>query len=113
MVWREAQRAIGELMLAQDADVLDTVGVAGFIDRLDSIGPWMRGIMDAMALSGPSEWEEGDKRRLTEIADQLTALAERANQFGARRGSTSGDATRAGRTHVGSGGGSQRPAVGR
>lgn len=87
MVWREAQRAIGELMISKESDVVDTVGVAGFVDQLDRMKPWMNGIMEAMTCAGPSEWPAGDRQRLSEIGTQLSELAAAASRSGARKAS--------------------------
>jgi hypothetical protein len=38
MMWREAQRAVGELMVTHDDDVVDTIGVAGSSRRAGAFG---------------------------------------------------------------------------
>jgi hypothetical protein len=72
-IWREAQRAIGELMITREQDVIDVVGVAGFSAARDKLQPWMARI-EPISESPPSHWTQGERQRLEHVTEALAAL---------------------------------------
>jgi hypothetical protein len=74
MLWREAQRAVGEVMLTHDDGVVDVSGVAGFVACAEQLHPWMFRI-EGLLRTDPSKWPAGERERL---ADTRTALNELA-----------------------------------
>jgi hypothetical protein len=75
MVWREAQRAVGELMITREDDVLDTKGVAGFASEFERFRPWMSRMEALMTTGQSSDWEPGERKRLSDVRELLTALS--------------------------------------
>ena len=63
MVWREAQRAIGELMVTRDGDAVDTIGVADFVSALDKFQPWMGRMAEMIRTGDPAGWQTASPRR--------------------------------------------------
>jgi len=78
MIWREAQRAVGELMITQDGDITDTIGVAGFWAAIDKFRPWLNRMEDLMK-ERPANWDKGDLARLRDIQVALTGLVAEGN----------------------------------
>jgi hypothetical protein len=76
MIWREAQRAVGELMITRDGDVIDTIGVAEFVLALKDVRPWMSD-MEELIRTRPSAWAPGEQERLKAVQ---TALRDVANE---------------------------------
>lgn len=74
MLWREAQRAIGELMVTHDDGVVDVSGVAGFSTSRESLHPWMFRV-EGMLRTDPAQWPEGERERLAEAQAALDHLA--------------------------------------
>jgi hypothetical protein len=75
MVWREAQRAVGELMIIHDGDIIDTLGVAGFLDKVEAVRPWLGRMEDAITAKPPSGWGEADHHRLHDVSEALGELS--------------------------------------
>jgi hypothetical protein len=73
MLWREAQRAIGELMIVREDDVIDVAGVAGFSSARDELRPWMAR-MEETIKTAPSQWSPRESDRLRDISNALTDL---------------------------------------
>jgi hypothetical protein len=74
MIWREAQRAVGELMVTHDDGVVDTKGVAGFVESMESLHPWMFR-MEGLLRTDSSKWPEGERKRLSDAQTALNELA--------------------------------------
>lgn len=74
MVWRESQRAIGELMITHDRDVVDTVGVAGFLADFEKFRPWLHRMEYLMKTEPGFDWPEDERERLSDIRSGLEAL---------------------------------------
>jgi hypothetical protein len=66
MMWREAQRAVGELMITRDGDVTDTIGVADFVVAIERVRPWMSR-MEQLITTRPSTWDPGEREHLVEL----------------------------------------------
>jgi hypothetical protein len=77
VVWREAQRAIGELMITRDDDVLDVMGVAGFSAALTKLDPWLGRMRDTLVAGAQREWDAGDLEQLRAISHALKPLTAR------------------------------------
>ena len=75
MVWREVQRAIGELMIWQDGEVTDTMGVTTFFNDFEKFKPWL-GRIEAGLRIAPGEWAEGDRDRLLALINALAGVIE-------------------------------------
>jgi hypothetical protein len=80
MVWREVQRAIGELMITQDGEVTDTIGVTAFFTDLKNFKPWL-GRIEAGLRIAPSEWTAGDRDRLLALHDALEGVIRAPSKF--------------------------------
>lgn len=78
MVWREAQRAIGEVMITRDGEVTDTLGVVGFVAQWASLRPWMHRMRRLLETSPPGEWE-GERARLAELHTRLRKVVAASN----------------------------------
>jgi hypothetical protein len=74
MIWREAQRAIGELMITRDREVVDTMGVAGFVYELETFRPWMSRMEELMRTQEPPRWPAGERERLEDVRAALAKL---------------------------------------
>jgi hypothetical protein len=74
MLWREAQRAIGELMVTHDDGVVDISGVAGFAKSREALHPWMFRV-EGMLRTDPGQWPEGERERLADARAALDRLA--------------------------------------
>jgi hypothetical protein len=74
MLWREAQRAVGELMIIREGDVVDTKGVAGFVSDLDRFRPWISRV-EAIVAREVSDWDPGERERLQDVRAALDVLA--------------------------------------
>jgi hypothetical protein len=74
MLWREAQRAIGELMVTREDDVIDVDGVAGFSAAHEKLKPWMARMEAAISQSDPSAWGAGELNRLQDVGEALEEL---------------------------------------
>jgi hypothetical protein len=72
MVWRESQRAIGELMISQEAEIDDTIGVAAFLSDYARFKPWLHRMEGGLKQQSPSERE---RERLVSIQGNLDALS--------------------------------------
>jgi hypothetical protein len=77
MIWREAQRAVGELMITRDGDVIDTVGVAEFVVAIERVRPWMSR-MEQLITTSPSNWGPGERERLEHLQAVLGQVANEA-----------------------------------
>ncbi len=74
MLWSETQRAIGELMIKHDGDIVDTVGVASFHADFERFRPWFHRI-EAFVRSEASLPESDPSRaRLSAVRSQLLTL---------------------------------------
>jgi hypothetical protein len=73
-MWREAQRAVGELMITRDGDVIDTIGVAKFVVAIKRVHPWMSD-MEQLIRTSPSNWGPGDRERLQQLQAVLGEVA--------------------------------------
>ena len=80
MIWRESQRAIGELMLTHEEHVVDTLGVAGFVTNLKKLEPWIHRMEGLMKAVPASEWPGRERDRLRDVRSGLEALAAEANR---------------------------------
>jgi hypothetical protein len=74
MLWREAQRAVGELMVTHDDGVVDVSGVAGFVASMETLHPWLFRL-EGLLRTDPSKWPEGERERLGEAQTALNQLA--------------------------------------
>ena len=75
MIWRETQRAIGELMIREEAGVVDTIGVADFLTDFEKFRPWLYRVEHALRRGIPvSGWPE-QGRRLKDLERSLDDLA--------------------------------------
>jgi hypothetical protein len=74
MLWREAQRAVGELMVTHDDGVVDISGVAGFVSSAEGLHPWLFRI-EGLLKTDPHEWPGGERQRLADAHTALEALA--------------------------------------
>jgi hypothetical protein len=74
MIWREAQHAVGELMITRDEDIVDTMGAAEFVARAYRFRPWMSRMEDIISQKPPSAWDHGERERLTDVAAALDVL---------------------------------------
>jgi hypothetical protein len=77
MIWREAQRAVGELMITRDGDVIDTIGVAEFVVAIKRVRPWMSR-MEELFRTPASKWDPGEWERLEELQAVLGQFAHEA-----------------------------------
>lgn len=75
MIWREAQRAVGELMITREGDVVDAKGVADFVFELDKFRPWLSRMEAIVATERISDWDAGERRRLQDARAALDVLA--------------------------------------
>src|SRR3954453_8058766 len=75
MMWREAQRAVGELMILRDGEVIDTIGVAAFMDDLDKFQRWLSRMEHMLPSGRPFDWDGGERARLAELKAGLDALS--------------------------------------
>jgi hypothetical protein len=75
MIWRESQRAIGELMITRDGDLVDVMGVAGFASAFDKFRPWMARMEDTIRERPPSGWQPGERERLRYLRAALDVMA--------------------------------------
>lgn len=71
MVWREAQRAVGELMIRGEGEVIDTVGVADFLAEFEKYRPWLHRMERLIREKLPEEWPDGERARLAAIQSGL------------------------------------------
>jgi hypothetical protein len=67
MMWREAQRAVGEVMVTHDDDVINTIGVAGFVARIERFRPWMARMEQLLRTTASSNWPAGERQRLEDV----------------------------------------------
>jgi hypothetical protein len=74
MIWRESQRAIGELMIVKDGDVVDTVGVAAFVADFENFRPWLQRIELVMRNQPSSQWPRTEVERLKDVQSLLDVL---------------------------------------
>jgi hypothetical protein len=74
MMWREAQRAVGELMITRDGDVIDTIGVAEFVVAIKRVRPWMSDT-EQLIRTSPDRWDSGERERLQQLQKVLRELA--------------------------------------
>jgi hypothetical protein len=75
MLWREAQRAVGELMILREGDVVDTKGVADFVSELNKFRPWISRMEAIVATEQVSDWDPGERQRLQDVRAGLEVLA--------------------------------------
>jgi hypothetical protein len=75
MLWREAQRAIGEQMITRKSDTLDTIGVAGFLTDFEKFKPWLRRMQQQLETEEPVARGSGEHQRLADVHDALRAFA--------------------------------------
>jgi hypothetical protein len=66
-VWREAQRAIGELVITRDGEVIDTLGVAGFMEQWENIRPWLHRAQRLIESTPLADWNAGERARLDAV----------------------------------------------
>jgi hypothetical protein len=78
MMWREAQRAVGEVMVTHDDDIVDTIGVAGFVTRIERFRPWLARMEQLFRGTASSYWPAGERRRLEDVQAVLNLLAREA-----------------------------------
>jgi hypothetical protein len=78
MMWREAQRAVGEVMATHDDDVIDTIGVAGFVERIERVRPWMARMEELLRTTASSNWPSGERQRLENVQAVLDNIANEA-----------------------------------
>ena len=76
MVWREAQRAIGEVMIRRDGEVIDTLGVVGFVAEWESLRPWLHRMRRLLDTTPPADWDEGERSRLDAVESGLKDIVE-------------------------------------
>ena len=77
MVWSEAQRAIGELMIKHDGEVTDTIGVADFWARVREVPcPWLHRMQRLMETMTPDDWY-GEVERLADVQSALESLSDK------------------------------------
>jgi hypothetical protein len=76
MIWREAQHAVGELMITRDEDIVDTMGAAQFVAKIDRFRPWMSRMEDMIRKKPPPKWHQGERRRLRDVAAALGVLVD-------------------------------------
>jgi hypothetical protein len=74
MVWRESQRALGELMITREGEAIDIVGVAGFLADFDKFRPWLSRLERHMKNEQPGDWPAGERERLDDIHSALETL---------------------------------------
>jgi hypothetical protein len=74
MIWREAQHAVGELMVTVDEDIVDTMGAAEFVAKIYRFRPWTSRMEDMIRKEPPSKWHRGERRRLRDVAAALDVL---------------------------------------
>jgi hypothetical protein len=77
VMWREAQRAVGELMITRDGDVIDTIGVADFVVAIKRVRPWMSD-MEQLIGTSPDSWGPGERERLEAVQAALRQVAKQA-----------------------------------
>lgn len=83
MIWREAQRAIGELMVAQTGDITDIIGVADFVAQFDKFKPWLHRVEDVMKIPDQRDRRQGleqSRSRLEAVHAALVDLRRSASQ---------------------------------
>ena len=76
MVWSEAQRAIGELMIKHDGEVTDTIGVADFWAEFEKFRPWLHRMQRLMETMTPDDWY-GEVERLADVQSALESLSDK------------------------------------
>jgi hypothetical protein len=74
MIWREAQRAVGELMITRDEDIIDTMGAAEFVTAIYRFRPWMSRMEKTIRTEPPSKWDQGERKRLEDVGAALDVL---------------------------------------
>jgi hypothetical protein len=74
MIWRESQRAVGELMIVNDREVIDTLGVADFLAEFEKFRPWLSRMERLMKAERPEEWSKSERERLDDVHTALDAL---------------------------------------
>ena len=55
-----AQRAVGEVMITRERDVIDIMGVAGFVSKIERFRPWLSR-MEELIRTKPSDWDPGER----------------------------------------------------
>jgi hypothetical protein len=75
MIWREAQRAVGELMVTHDGEITDTVGVAGFLSDYEKFRPWLHRMEYVMTSAERRRGLEQARARLEAVRAALRVLA--------------------------------------
>ena len=69
-----AQRAVGEVMITRERDVIDIMGVAGFVSKIERFRPWLSR-MEELIRTKPSDWDPGERQRLQDARAALGEVA--------------------------------------
>jgi hypothetical protein len=73
MLWREAQRAIGELMITHEDGVTETIGYAAFLRRFKEFAPWLDRMQQVLDRGQPvGAWAE--RVRANDLRERLEEL---------------------------------------